>query len=104
MTEVDSNLLHNGKDLWVYTQAWFRSCGNSFRLRAIGKPVEESSCHLGSSGVVNAGENNSLHYGNLPYLVPISSISFWMAKLSSVASGSLRKRLMRRSRAWNAWL
>src|SRR6266851_1383679 len=44
--EINANLLHDGKNLWMHSQSWLGACRDSFSLGSVGKLVEESSGHL----------------------------------------------------------
>jgi hypothetical protein len=44
--EINANLLHDGKNLWMHSQTWLGACRDSFSLGSVGKLVEESSGHL----------------------------------------------------------
>jgi hypothetical protein len=44
--EIDANLLHSGKNLWMHSQTWLGACGDGFSLGSVGKLVKESCGHL----------------------------------------------------------
>jgi hypothetical protein len=46
IAEVDTRLLHDGKNLWMHSQSWLGACRDSFGLGSVSKLVEESSGHL----------------------------------------------------------
>jgi hypothetical protein len=46
IAEVDTRLLHDGKNLWMHSQSWLGACRDSFSLGSVSKLVEESSGHL----------------------------------------------------------
>jgi hypothetical protein len=44
--EINANLLHDRKNLWMHSQSGLGACRDSFSLSSVGKLVEESSGHL----------------------------------------------------------
>src|SRR6202040_1147962 len=78
--EVDAHLFHDGDDLRVHTLARLRSGGHRPGLAAVGHGVEESRRDLGTTSVVNTGENDAVH--------DASSVCSWCGTTSSGASNS----------------
>ncbi len=61
VAQVDSNLLHDREYLRMDAKARIRSRRDGLSVLAIGKLVEEGSCHLRSACVMNAGKNDLIH-------------------------------------------